>query len=250
MSWAYANSGPRKDQSCETSHDDLLPKKIKTTYQRISDSSNRRLYELFETINARIQVLEDHDLAQAHPKRQHHGSRHETTHISDEDTNRLLFKMFEAVLARVTILESRRDICYRHAFKAVDGEECMIRGCGITSSAPKNAIRHLKNTATPEHEVAAVILQQTECLQCDRRWERPSGLAHHESTVHQETYSSRMNNFKSFIEQPLCKCLSLMVCKPWLIYWRLYTGKLQPDEPFTATMADQMGCDADKLVSS
>ena len=121
--------------------------------------------------------------------------------------------MFEAVLARIAVLESRRDICYRHAFKTAGVEECMIRGCGTTSSAPKNAIRHLKNTATPEHEVATAILQQTECLQCDERWERPSSLACHELMVHQEAYSSRLDSFKSFIEQPLCKRLSLMVCK-------------------------------------
>ncbi len=207
--WANTNSEPRNDQSCKTSRDDLPPEQVKSTHQRVSDSSDRTFYKLVESLTARIQVLEDRDQAYAHAERQQYGSRHETTHISDVNANRSLYKMLEAALARLTVLESRRDICYRYAFKAADGEECMIRGCSTTSSSTKNAIRHIKNTATPEHEVAAVILQQTECLQCDQKWERPSGLAHHETTVHQETCSSRMDAFKPFIEQPLCKCLSL-----------------------------------------
>ena len=174
---------------------------------------------MFETLIARIQVLEDHDLAHAQPGRQHYSSQCEITHVLGENTNRSLYKVFEATLARVAVLESRRDICYRNAFKAADrgktagGEECHVRGCPTISSEPKNAYRHLKNTATPEHEVAAAILQQTECLQCDKHWERPSGLAHHESTVHQETYASRMDSLKSFIEQPFSKCLSTIVRK-------------------------------------
>ncbi|KAL9045742.1 MAG: hypothetical protein Q9214_001265, partial [Letrouitia sp. 1 TL-2023] len=117
---------PRKERSFKTPRDNLSPEQVKTADQRIPSSSDRRLYKLLETITARIQALENYDLAHGQPKCQHHGSRHETTHISDVDTNRSLYKMFETVLARVTILDSRRDICYRHAFKTAEKKECML----------------------------------------------------------------------------------------------------------------------------
>jgi len=107
--------------------------------------------------------------------------------------------MLEAALARVTVLESPRDICYRWLVKQQMEKTAWLEDAAPHRRPPKNAIRHLNNTATPEHEVAAVILQQIDCLQCDQQWERPSGLAHHESTVHQETCSSRMDCFKPFI---------------------------------------------------
>lgn len=133
-----------------------------------------------------------------------------------------IYKHLEAALARVLVLERRRDICYRSAFKAADGGECIVRGYGSKSSLPKNAIRHYNTIPTPEHEVAAIILQQTDCLQCGTSWETPRGLTHHKEKVHGETRSSRMDTLKPFFEQPYRKCLSLMAydlifmkCRPY-----------------------------------
>lgn len=90
------------------------------------------------------------------------------------------------------------------------------------TSAIVNAIRHFNTTPTPEHEVAAIILQQTDCLQCGMHWKSPNGLANHEKSVHNETRSSRMDTFKPFFEQPRRKCLFLMAydlvfmkCRPY-----------------------------------
>lgn len=163
-----------------------------------------------ESILVRIEALEHFDRDHSHTARLPPGSPDNTMQVSEEDGNRPLYKHLEAALARVLVLERRRDICYRSAFKAADGGECIVRGCGSKSSSPKNAIRHFNTTATPEHEAAAIILQQTDCLQCGMCWRTPSGLAYHEKTVHKETHSSRMDRFKPFFEQPHRKCLSLM----------------------------------------
>ncbi len=175
-----------------------------------------------ESILVRIEALEHFDQDHSYTARLPSGSPDNTMQISEEDANWPLFKKLEAALARVLVLERRRDICYRSAFKAADGGECIVRGCGSKSSLPKNAIRHFNTTPTPEHEVAAIILQQTDCLQCGMHWETPSGLAHHEKMVHKETRSSRMDTFKPFFEHPRRKCLSLMAydlvfmkCRPY-----------------------------------
>lgn len=133
--------------------------------------------------------------------------------VSGEDTNRRLTKMLEAVLARISVLEKMRDIFYQYAFKTANEGECLVRGCGAKSSSSKNTIRHIKTTITSEHEIAAIILQQTDCLQCEMQWRTPTGLAHHESTVHNDNHSSRMDIFQPFLQQSSCKCLPVMICK-------------------------------------
>jgi len=175
-----------------------------------------------ESILVRIEALEHFDQDHSYIARRLSVSPDDTTQISEEDANRPLYKQLEAALARVLVLERRRDICYRSAFKAADGGECIVRGCGSKSSSPKNAIRHFNTTPTPEHEVAAIILQQTDCLQCGMHWKSPNGLANHEKSVHNETRSSRMDTFKPFFEQPRRKCLFLMAydlvfmkCRPY-----------------------------------
>ena len=67
MPWANANSG--RNQSFKTPRDDISPEQIKLIYQRIPDSSNRRLFKLFEAITARVKALEDYNLAHSHPER-------------------------------------------------------------------------------------------------------------------------------------------------------------------------------------
>ncbi|KAL2049684.1 hypothetical protein ABVK25_010025 [Lepraria finkii] len=114
---------------------------------------------------------------------------------------RSLYKIMEAALARISVLEKRRDISYSSAFKVSNRTECIIRGCGGDLSKREHAVRHIKTTSTPEHQVAAIVLQQTECLECDRGWKTPSGLVHHETTLHGKAYTSRMDIFRPLFEQ-------------------------------------------------
>lgn len=153
---------------------------------------------------ARIEVLERLDKENTHPERLRSGSSDGTTRGPGEDGNRQLYNILEATLARLIVLEERRDICYRNAFKAAVETDCIVRGCGGKLSR-KNDLRHVKTTGTPEHEVAAIILQQKECLQCGEHWKSPAGLDHHEQTFHGDTRSSRIDTFQPYLEQPLCK---------------------------------------------
>lgn len=107
----------------------------------------------------------------------------------------------EAALARISVLEKRRDISYSSAFKASNGTECIIRGCRSDLSKRGHVVRHLKTTPTPEHQVAAIVLQQTECLECSKSWKIPSALVHHETTAHSEVYTSRIDIFRPLLEQ-------------------------------------------------
>ncbi|KAL2056606.1 hypothetical protein ABVK25_003000 [Lepraria finkii] len=228
-------SGPRRrskrsrnNQSTNTFHDSKLPlTQVNSIPRGLSNSSVRRLYKMTESILVRIEALERFDQDHSRIARLPSGSPDNTMQISEEDANRPLYKQLEAALARILVLERRRDIFYRFAFKAADGGECIVRGCGSKSSLPKNAIRHFNSTPTPEHEVAAIVLQQTDCLQCGMGWRTPSGLAYHEKTVHNETRSSRMDTFKPFFEQPH----HLMPASPSTESPQPRSDSLRPDAP-------------------
>lgn len=155
--------------------------------------------------------MEGLDKEYVHAKRLYSRRSDDITRVSDEDANRRLYKMLKAALARVSVLEKRKNICYRYAFKAANGAECIVRRCGAKSSSFKNDIRYIKNTTTPEHKVAAIILQQTDCLQYGKHWKSPNGLDHHKKAVHKETRSSRINTFQPFLQQSLGKCLFIIV---------------------------------------
>ncbi len=148
-----------------------------------------------------------------------------STHTNDE-TGQSAYKILEAALARVTVLEKMKDISYHSAFKAsdtvADGKNCIVRGCGGKLSVQKHLVRHLNATPTPEHQVAAIILQQTQCLECDQSWKRPSGLSYHEATVHKEDYALRMDIFRPFFEQISSKVLPYCPRKRWLTACRLW----------------------------
>ncbi len=143
---------------------------------------------------------------------QRRSSTHEPT-LTNDEAERSLYKIMEAALARVSVLEKRRDISYSSACKASNGTECIIRGCGGDLSKREHAVRHIKTTSTPEHQVAAIVLQQTECLECGRSRKTPSGLVHHETTAHGEAYTSRMDIFRPLFEQSTCTRLALMIRK-------------------------------------
>lgn len=125
-----------------------------------------RLWNIAESIIARIEVLEQSDLDYSHSDR---SSINESTPANDE-AERSLDKIIEAALARISVLEKRRDISYRSAFKSSNGTRCIIRGCGSNFSKREHTVRHIKTTSTPEHQVAAIVLQQKECLECDMSW--------------------------------------------------------------------------------
>ena len=154
------------------------------------------MWNIAESIIARITALEHFDQDHSHSDR----SSPNDSILANDETERSLYKIMEVALARVSVLEKRRDISYSSAFKASNGTECIIRGCGGDLSKREHAVRHIKTTSTPEHQVAAVILQQTECLACGKSWKTPSGLVHHETTAHCEAYTSRMDIFRPLFE--------------------------------------------------
>lgn len=222
---AKINSGFRPDHNRQTSHENkLVPKKAKSTRMHSSESSMRALCQMAESAIARIEVLEKFDEEHVLAERPQTSGSDDTLRASDGDINRRLTKMLETALARISVLEQRRDICYTNAFKTTNAEGCLIRGCDAKPSQ-KNFIRHVKTTSTPEHEVAAAILKQTDCLQCGLHWQTPSGLAYHEALIHDENHPSRMDAFKPFLQQSLGKCLTVMTCSVWPTGRRLYNRK-------------------------
>lgn len=210
-------SGLRSGQSPNISHDHKTPiQRTKPTRQPRLESPVQTLYHLTESIIARIDVLERHDEGHTCGERVRSDSSDSITRLAAEDGTRQLYIMLETALARVSVLEGRRDICYRNAFKLAGETECIVRGCGAKSTSCKNDIRHLTNTRTPEHDLAAFLLQQRDCLQCGRSWKSLGGLDHHERTVHHKTCSSRIDMFRPYLEQTLRKYLSVMADKLWL----------------------------------
>ena len=180
-----------------------------SNHRRSSESSSRRLWMLAESLLARTEALEQFGQG-SQGERPHSVPPPNVSSPPTEDANRSLYKILEAALTRILVLEKRRDICYCCAFKASTGHECIIRGCASTVSTQHN-VRHLRTTSTPQHQVAATILQQTECLECNKSWQIPSGLVHHETKVHGEAYTSRMDIFRPIFHQTSCTFLTLII---------------------------------------
>ena len=208
---ANINSGPRHEQKADALHDQPPLKQVKSSRQHRSDSPVRILYLLVESVIARIEVLERSDEEPADSERLYPIWSNQA---SDGDAIQRLNEMVKAVLERVLILEERRDIDYQCAYRAKKGTECIVRGCGAKQSS-KNALRHMNDTKTPEHEVAGIILRQKSCWQCGMDWKSPNGLATHEAATHNQSSLSRMGTFQPFLQQPLSKCLSLVASKLW-----------------------------------
>ncbi len=185
--------------------------KVISKRQSRSESPLRRLWSIAESVLARIEVLENLDQDYSHDGRPRCVSPASASNLAKDEADRSLYKILEAALTRVSVLENRRDISYHSAFKASNGTECIIRGCGGDLSKRKHALRHIKTTSTPEHQVAAIVLQQTGCLECDKSWKTPSGLVHHETTVHGEAYTSRMDVFRPLFEQTSCMRLTRII---------------------------------------
>lgn len=199
--------GPRKQQSAN----DFTNSKTISKRQRCSESSSRRLWIMAESITARTKVLEQLDQDCSQGERPRSVPSPNASIPRKEDANRSLYKILEAALTRISVLEKKRGISYCCAFKAsTTGTECIIRGCGGVLSAQHTA-RHLRTTFTPEHQVASIITQQTECLECNKSWKTPFGVVHHEATVHGEAYTSRMEIFRPIFEQTSCMFLALII---------------------------------------
>lgn len=154
-----------------------------------------------ESALVRLEVLERYDQDHAHGERSRPGSPANVSILRKEEANGSLYKILENTLLRISVLEKKRDISYRNAFKASNGTECFIRGCGGDFSRRQNTLQHSRTTPTPERQVAAIILNQTECLECNKSLKTASGLIHHETTVHKEAYNSRIDIFRPFLEQ-------------------------------------------------
>ena len=118
--------------------------------------------------------------------------------------------MLTAALARISILEKTRDISYRDGFKAAS-QACIVRGCERKFVSHENVLRHLKESSTPQHQVAAIILGQTSCLQCDKDFKWPTKLKTHELDCREEAYTSTIEAFSPFFEQYPCMYLALIV---------------------------------------
>lgn len=160
-----------------------------------------------ETVLARVEVLERLDREQFTecPR-----SSDVSCHTNDA-TPRALYKMLEAALIRISVLERKRDISYLDGFKASHTGGCVVRGCKDRNQRPDNALRHLKDSPSPEHQVAAIILGQTRCLQCSRDYTRPSYLLSHEIKDHNEIYTSRLDGFSQYLGRLSCMCLASMI---------------------------------------
>ncbi|KAL2056588.1 hypothetical protein ABVK25_002982 [Lepraria finkii] len=189
----------RKQQSANAVTDN----KTISKHRRRSESSSRRLWMMAESVLARTKALEQLDQDCSPGERPHSVPPPHMSIPPKEDANRSLYKILEAALTRISVLEKRRDICYCCAFKAPTGDECIIRGCGSVVST-QHTVRHLRTTSTPQHQVAAMILQQTECLECNKSWKIPSGLVHHERKFHGNVYTSRMEIFRPIFHQTSC----------------------------------------------
>ena len=179
--------------------------------QNHSDNSFRKLWTLTEIILARIEVLEHFDQDYSHKDRSRCVLLASASSLVNEEVDRLLYKLLKIALTRVSILENKRDISYRSAFKASNEIECIIRECENYLSKKNHALRHLKTIIIFEHQIAAIVLNQTQCLKCDKSWKISFDLVHHETTVHEEIYTSRMNVFRSLFEQTVCMRLALMI---------------------------------------
>ena len=197
-------SGPRKQQRANA----FSESKVISKRQSRSENPLRRLWTITESVLARIEILEHLDQDYSHDDPPRCVSPTSSSNLAKDEADRSLYKILEAALTRVSVLENRRDISYRSAFKASSGTECIIRGCGGDLSKREHALRHIKTTPTPEHQVAAIVLQQTGCLECNKSWKTPSGLVHHEATVHGDAYTSRMDFFRPVFEQTSCIRLS------------------------------------------
>ncbi len=158
ISWTNPVLGSRNEQSTNAfHHSELVAKQANPKRQRSLESPHRKLWKMAETVFARIEVLEHLDQDHSHGERLRSGSPDNITSLPKEKVNRPLYKTLETALTRISVLEKRRDISYDHAFKASNGKQCMIRGCGSELSRPNHAIRHIKNTSTPEHQVATMV---------------------------------------------------------------------------------------------
>ncbi len=157
-------SGPRRQQRANAFSDS----KATSKRQSHSENSLRRLWTITESVLARIEILEHLDQDNSHNDHPRCVSPVSASNLAEDEADRSLYKILEAALTRVSVLENRRDISYRSAFKASNGTECIVRGCGGDLSKREHALRHIKTTFTPEHQVAAIVLQQTGCLECNK----------------------------------------------------------------------------------
>ena len=135
----------------------FINNKVTFKHQSCPENPHQKLWSIAESILARVKVLEHFDKDYSHSDL---SSTNEST-LANDEAERSLYKIMEASLARISVLEKSRDIFYRSAFKASNGTECIIRGCGSDLSKREHAVRHIKTTSTPEHQVAAIVLQQT-----------------------------------------------------------------------------------------
>lgn len=190
------------------SHGSKLPPK-QVLPKRVSfPEAPPRLWKMMETIFARVDALESFDTVRSSGNGLGPGSPPIMSIAPAGETGRSLFEMLEAAHARVSILEKRRDIIYTNAFKASSGRKCIVRGCSGKLSRPDHLARHLNATSTPEHRIAAIILLQKECLQCNKRWSRPCYLLKHEISDHNESHTSRIDVLRPFFDWSSSRCLA------------------------------------------
>lgn len=112
-----------------------------------------------ESVLVRTRVLEQLDQDCLQNGRPDSVSLPKASISPEEDGNRSPYKLLEAALTRITVLEKRRDISYCFTFRASTGNGCIIRGYGGVLSSQRHSVRHLRTTATPEHQAATIILQ-------------------------------------------------------------------------------------------
>ena len=178
---------------------------------------SRALWIWVESLNARIEVLERYNNKAYEerssfakdsprksnpppqdnpPRRDNPPPRNKSPHSSSSAIPEDHSLLVESIIA------ASNRLSYRGAFiNTVEDGRCIVRGCTSKATRSDRVLRHIRDSKNPEHEVAAIILEQTKCFQCNRRLGSLSGFKSHECKVHKERYESRMDIFKQVLEQ-------------------------------------------------
>ena len=214
----------RKEPGEDSTHSEQRRAKRQT----VGDPS-RALWIWVEALNARIEVLERYNnkayveqssafTKESAPRRDNPPPRDESHHSSScaiPEDHSLLIESIIAASNRLSVMEAKMDISYRDAFiNTVENGRCIVRGCTSKATRSDRILRHIRYSKNPEHEVAAIILEQTKCFQCNRRLGSLGGLRSHECTVHKERYESRMDIFKQVLEQHSGKSYGSITSNP------------------------------------
>ena len=146
----------------------------------------------------------------------------DTSSTLSEKNYTSIVRTIEAACHRLSVLEAKMNISYDGAFKTtIKKGECFVKGCKKKMSRRDHVLRHMQTQDDPTHNVAALVLQQKWCLQCDMDLCSPKALEGHECEIHREEYMSRMEVFIKLFERCSGRCCCSMTSSLSLTSYRL-----------------------------